>query len=114
MGFINDPKRKLLSASINLNTSLYEGFSLSILEANECGIPTIAFNFGESAEEQIINSHTGFIVENEEDFKDKLIKLLDDNELLKKMSDNVKNYSNNFNIKIIIKKWIKLFNEFDK
>lgn len=35
-GLTNNPKEVLLSSSINLNTSLFEGFSLSILEANEC------------------------------------------------------------------------------
>jgi len=62
MGITHDPKRELLTASINLNTSKYEGFSLSILEANECGVPTVSFNFGESAKEQILNDKTGICI----------------------------------------------------
>ena len=52
MGRTNDPKSVLLSSSINLITSDFEGFALSILEANECGIPTITLDFGESTSEQ--------------------------------------------------------------
>lgn len=114
MGLTNDPKKEFLSSSINLNTSKYEGFSLSILEANECGIPTIAFNFGESTEEQIINGKTGIIVKNQEEYKDKLKELMNNPNLLEELSKNVKEYSNNFQIEKIIDKWIELFNELDK
>lgn len=113
MGLTTEPKKELLSASINLNTSKYEGFSLSILEANECGIPTIAFNFGESSEEQIINEKTGIIVENIEQYKQKLKELIDNESKLKELSKNAKEYSNNFQIENIINNWIKLFNEID-
>ena len=90
MGVTNNPKKELLSSSINLNTSSYEGFSLSILEANECGVPTLSLDFGESVHEQILNNQTGIIVESKE------------------------NYINNFHIEKIIDKWLDLFNELDK
>lgn len=114
MGLTNNPQKELLSASINLNTSKYEGFSLSILEANECGIPTISFNFGESVEEQIIDDKTGIIANNIEDYINKLKKLMSDEKKLLKLSTNVKEYSNNFHIEKIIDKWLNLFNELDK
>lgn len=111
MGLTNDPKGVLLTSSISLNTSKYEGFSLSILEANECGVPTIAFNFGESTNEQIINGKTGIIASDINDYKEKLKELMDNSLKLEEMSLNAKEFSNEFQIEKIINKWIKLFDK---
>lgn len=110
MGLTNNPKDVLLNSSINLNTSKYEGFSLSILEANECGIPTIAFNFGESAPEQILNEKTGIIANNTEEYKAKLKNLMDDSKKLEELSINAKEFSKTFYIEKIIEKWINILN----
>lgn len=114
MGPTKEPQKVLLSSSINLNTSLFEGFSMSILEAQECGVPTISFNYWESVYEQILNNQTGIIAENKEDYIIKLKELmLNENKLLQ-LSKNAKVFSNNFHIEKIIDKWIELFNELDK
>ena len=109
MGRTNSPKNILLKSSINLNTSDYEGFALSILEANECGVPTISFDFGESTEEEIIDGKTGFIAKDREDYINKLKKMMDNTQLLQELSKNCKKYNDNFKIKNIIKEWEKLF-----
>lgn len=108
MGRTTDPKKVLLSSSINLNTSEYEGFSLSILEASECGVPTVSFHFGESVTEQILDSQTGFIASDKEDFMKKVQLLMSDPSLLQQMSLNAKEYNNNFKIDKIIKDWEKI------
>ena len=109
MGITNNPQQELLSSSINLNTSLFEGFSLSILEANECGIPTVSFDFGESAAEQIIDDKTGIIAKNKDEYKTKLLYLMKNNDKLEKMSIDCKKYNENFKIKKIIKQWFEVF-----
>lgn len=111
MGLTNDSEKVLLSSSINLNTSLFEGFSMGILEATECGVPSVSFRFGESADEEITKK-TGIIVEqnNIEKYKSELIKLMKDEGLLEKMSINCKKFSKKFDKKVIIQDWIKLFN----
>ena len=109
MGRTNKPMDVLLAASINLNTSDCEGFALSILEANECGVPTVTYNFGESAEEEILDGKTGFIAKNREDYINKLKRLMDDNKLLKEFSINSKKYNDNFKIGNIVKEWKKIF-----
>lgn len=114
MGLTNDPKKALLTASINLNTSSYEGFALSILEGNECGVPTITLDFGESVEEEIIDNKTGIIAKDIEDYKNKLKELMHNSEKLKELSLNAKEFSKNFQIEQIIEEWIKLFKELDK
>ena len=63
MGLTNDVKEKLLTSSIYLSTSSYEGFPLSIIEAYECGVPCISFNYGESCKEQIKDGVTGYVIE---------------------------------------------------
>jgi len=109
MGITHDPKRELLTASINLNTSKYEGFSFSILEANECGVPTVSFNFGESAKEQILNDKTGIIANDREDYFNQLKTMMDSEDKLEMLSKNAKEFSKQFQIETIIKEWIKLF-----
>ena len=114
MGMTSDPKKELLDSSINLNTSLFEGFSLSILEANECGVPTIAFDFGESSVEEILNEHTGIIADNKEEYIIKLKELMENEKKLKTFSTNCRNFSKKFYIETIIEQWIKLFDEIEK
>jgi len=114
MGVTDKPKEKLLTSSINLNTSSFEGFSLSILEANECGVPTITFDFGESVFEEIINGETGIIADDKKDYVNKLKELMSDTKKLKTLATNCKEFNNNFQIEIIVNDWIKLFNEIDK
>ena len=113
MGVTKNPKDELLKASINLNTSKYEGFSLSILEANECGIPTIAYNFGESANEQIINGKTGIIANNRQEYVSNLKELMLSNNKLLGLSKECKEYSKKFQIENIVKDWIKLFDSIE-
>lgn len=108
MGVTDKPKEVLLSSAINLNTSPSEGFSLSILEAYECGIPTIAFNFGEATLEQIIDGKTGIIAKDIDDYQDKLKYLMDNPDELDRMSKNAKEYAKNFTTDNVISKWVEL------
>ena len=113
MGLTTDSKKELLKASINLNTSRYEGFSLTILEANECGVPTVTFNFGESVDEEIINNKTGIIALDREDYIKRLKELMENNDSLIRLSKNCKEFSKKFQIENIVDDWIKLFDDID-
>jgi len=114
-GITNDPKSILLKSSLTLNTSLFEGFPLSIIEGYTCGLPVVSFNYGESAKDAIIDGKTGFIVKQNDinEYKKKLIQLLTDDELLLKFSNNAKQFSQMFSIEKISKQWEKLFNEIE-
>ena len=114
MGLTDDPKDVLLNSSINLNTSIHEGFCLSILEAIECGVPTISFNFGESVFEEIIDNKTGYIASDTDDFVNKLKYLMDDSDKLRDMSNECKKFSKNFHVESVINEWMVLFDEIDK
>lgn len=114
MGVTNNPKNILLKSSINLNTSSFEGFPMSILEANECGIPTVSLNFGESAEECILNNKTGIIAENIDEYEEKLKELMLNQDILLKMSKECKEFNSNFKIDKIINDWLDIFNKIDE
>lgn len=116
MGRTDDATSSYLASSINLNTSKYEGFSMSILEAQECGVPTISFDFGESAKEQILNKKTGYIIEqdNIKNFKATLIKVMDNSKILHDLSDSCKENSKNFHPNNIVLSWENVFKKIDK
>lgn len=116
MGHVEDIEKVLLGSSINLNTSKFEGFSLSILEAAMCGIPTISFNFGESVYDEILDSKNGYIIENDDINKyiEKLKYLMNNPKDLKKMSIYSKEFAKQFSKEKIIKDWIDLFEKIDK
>lgn len=109
MGSTNNPEEAFLNSSINLNTSDYEGFCLSILESAECGVPTITFDFGESVNEEIIDGKTGFIAKDKKDYIKKLKTLMDNDNLLNEMSINAKKNNEKFHIDKIIQDWEKIF-----
>lgn len=115
-GHTDNPMDVLLSSSINLNTSSFEGFSLSILEASMCGIPTVSFNFGESVYEEIKDNETGYIIENDniDKYIEKLDFLMNNYEKLTELSNNNKTFSNNFYVENVIGNWIELFVKIDE
>lgn len=115
-GVTHTPEAVLMTSSITLNTSLYEGFSLSIIEGFSCGIPVISFNFGESAHEQIINDYNGYVIENFniDKFKETLKKVITNDKKLRKLSKGAKEFSESFSISSVVEKWEKEFEEIDK
>jgi len=113
MGRTDNPEDILVKSDINLNTSDYEGFPMSILEACECGVPTVTLNFGESVYETVLDKQTGFVCKDKEDFINKLKLLMDDNNLLKDFSKYNISFATNFQSNKVIKNWIKVFNEID-
>lgn len=114
-GKTDDIKKVFLSSSINLNTSEYEGFPLSVIEGLECGVPIISYNNSESINEEIKDEYNGYIVEykNIKQFSEKLEYLINNSDILNNMSKNAKEFSSRFSINTIIKEWENLFNEME-
>ena len=106
-------KEVFINSSLNLNTSVFEGLSMTILEGNECGVPTLSFDFGETVGEQIIDGQTGIIVKQDdiEEYKNKLKELMTNPSILKHLSVNCKEFSNKFSVDIIFNEWEKLIND---
>lgn len=110
-GRTDNPKDKLFESSIYLSTSFVEGFPLSILEANECGVPCITYYFGESTSDSVIEGKTGYIVDfnNKSEYILKLKKLMDNSKLLKEMGDNSKEFAKRFSVEEIGRIWLSHF-----
>lgn len=78
-------------------TSELEGLGLCILEAKANATPTISVNWGGAIKEVIEDQQDGFIANDDHEFVNYVINLLEDDKLLKKMSKNAyDNYHKNF------------------
>lgn len=110
MGKTDNPKEVLLQSGIMLLTSEFEGLPLTVLEANECGVPVISFNFGETAKE-VIKNNTGILVEqnNKEEYQNKLVEIMENEETREQLSIEAKRFAKNFKIDEIQNQWYKLF-----
>ncbi|MEG1597210.1 MAG: glycosyltransferase [Bacilli bacterium] len=113
MGPTNNVKDVLKESSLLLITSSYEGLSMVIFEAYECGVPVLSFNFGNSVNQSIKNNITGVIIndDNKKEYENKLIELLTNYNFRKKLGENAKEYAKEYYIENIVKKWYDLFDE---
>ena len=111
MGTRKNVKKVLLNSAIFALTSYYEGFPMVILEAYECGVPVIIYNFGISSSECVIDGKTGFIVNygDKNEYIKKLEMLCSDYKLRKKMGQNAKSYARKFEVSNVCKRWYLLF-----
>lgn len=102
----------LKKSSIYLMTSFTESFGIVLIEAMNYGIPCIAFDSAEGASEIIINNDNGYLVSNrnKNNMINKIVKLIDDEKLRKKMGDNAKKTSTKFSKIDVKEKWINLLN----
>lgn len=112
-GVTHDSKAVFLKASCLLMTSLFEGLPLTLIEANECGVPCIAFNYGTSASEIILNHQTGILIEqdNQVEFVSEMVALLSNEERLIEMGKNAKGQASLFSVEKISQQWASLFEE---
>ena len=112
-GSTDDPRQVLLDHSLFLMTSSFEGMALVILEANECGVPVIAFRFGETAEEEIQNGQTGVLVGQDdfESYQRELCALMRDEKRRAELGNQAKQFAAQFRADAIGRQWYRLFAE---
>ena len=102
-----NPKSELLNASILMLASKYEAFSLAVFEANECGVPAIAFEFGEPTSEAIINGETGVVINRGDinGYKAQLYKLMTHPQLRMEYSINAKEHAKLAGLDKVLDTW---------
>lgn len=111
---IDKPTKDILDkyseSSILAMTSTYEGLPMVLLEALSCGIPVVSYGY-KCGPKDIISDDVGFCIEegNEKEYVSKLLLLMEDIELRKKMGEKARQKSLNFSSDTIMKKWISLF-----
>lgn len=111
--FNSNIENEYYKADILAMTSIYEGFGLVLVEAQSCGLPTIAFDCPTGPRNIINEGIDGYLIENGDakQFIKKLDDLMNNSEMKFKMGKNAIENSKRFDIEIITEKWIKLFNE---
>ena len=88
---------------------LYQGsadetFCMAVAEAQMLGVPAVVMDYG-CMSERVINNKTGFVCQNELEFCEKTISLLNDNNLWLKMNKEALKRKNYFKWEKIVGKW---------
>lgn len=106
-GETREPYAHLLDSRLTVNTSAFEGFSISILEAASAGVPAIAFHFGEAAEEEILDEKTGVLIpmDHNEEYVRALVRLLSDDDHVKALSLGAREHASRFIPSRIAEDW---------
>ena len=111
--FTTNIKSYYLESSIFVSTSRWEGFGLVITEAMECGLPVVAFE--NSGPKEIINKNgvNGVLVSKEDinQLSEKIIYLIDNEQIRLKMSKEAIERAKNFDIDNIVNKWRNILEE---
>jgi glycosyltransferase involved in cell wall biosynthesis len=109
-GFVShEEKVKLLSSSwIFVNPSSKEGWGVSVIEANACGTPTVAFDVP-GLRDSVVDGYTGLLVkeQSKEALAEAMLKVLKDERLRLKLSRNSLKWARRFS-------WDKSAREFMK
>ncbi len=82
-------------AWVTATASMIEGWGLTVIEANACGTPAVAFNVP-GLNESIVHGRTGMLAADDDEFVEHLIAVLDDEALRSRLAANAVEWSNNF------------------
>ncbi len=111
-GKTQDPNYFYKKAKIFLMTSMWEGLSMSLIEAMKHGCVPICYNSFDSVYDTISDSRNGYIIEYNDKtmFINKLKYLIKNPEELEKMSAlAIEDTNKKYNTDIIVEKWVNLF-----
>ena len=112
-GSVNDIKKCYQQSSMALISSYEESFSMVLLEAQSCGLPTVAFDCPFGPSEIITDGVDGFIVLNDDIlcFADRVCLLIENTELRRIMGLNAFNNVERFSESNVMPLWVELFDE---
>ena len=98
-GFVSEEEkvRRLNEMHVAVNTSAKEGWGLTVIEANACGTPTVSSNV-EGLRDAVVEGETGLLYEygNREQLAEKILLLLRDERLRRRLGDNALKRSREF------------------
>jgi glycosyltransferase involved in cell wall biosynthesis len=103
------------SASIFLMTSSAEGWPMTLMEASQMGVPTVAFDSFGALHDIVEDGYNGCIVPNNnvDAFTEALTNLMLDETTCKQMSYNAIEKSKEFEIEKIVGKWEELYEKME-
>jgi glycosyltransferase involved in cell wall biosynthesis len=107
LGFRKNPFKYLAHSDIFVLSSLWEGFSLAILEAMTCGIPVISSRCPPGPDEIITDGMNGLLVPvaDETALAEAMLRLLNDKSLSAKLAQAGRQRAEDFTLATIIKEY---------
>lgn len=113
-GFVSNIADAYSSAALSICTSDYEGFSMAIQESLQLGCPVVSFDCLYGPSDMIENDVNGFLVPfgDVEEMAQKIILILQNPDLMKKLSENAPKTMEKFSQISVLKKWATLFSNF--
>lgn len=110
-GATDEVANELKRADIYILTSKYEGLPVSVLEAMSSGLPIISTDI-EAIDGIVINKNNGLVVPpNVKDISDAIITLATDDKIRKKFSNNSRIISQNYDSKIMVENYEKIYSQ---
>lgn len=111
-GFTNDIKAEYRNSDLLAWPAAFEGLSIALADGMAHGLPSIGFSDAPSVNEVIIDGHNGFLVDNVDEFAEKLALLMYDVDLRIKLGQNAVKDVEKYSEENIAKKWNQILLEF--
>jgi len=107
-----DIRNEYLKSSFLVMTSVFEGLPMTLLEAQVLGLPMVSYACKCGPRDIIRDGENGFLIEGRDrvEMSRKIIELIENEELRKRMGRKSVEYSETFSREKIMSKWIDLFN----
>jgi glycosyltransferase involved in cell wall biosynthesis len=108
-----DVESEYINSSILVQPSRTEGFGLVLVEAMACGLPVISFDCENGPRSIITEGEDGFLIEpcDVDLFAERLVQLMNDNELRYKMGEKGQRKSQLYQIDSVGSQWKQLFDQ---
>lgn len=110
---VKDIQKEYLNSSILAMSSRYEGLPMTLLEAQVCGLPMVAYACKCGPKDLITDGENGFLVEegNKRQLAERLMQLMEDKSKRISMGQAAVKNSKNFTEAKVMQKWVDLFKE---
>ena len=105
-----------LKSSICVVSSVFEGFSMVLIEAMACGLPCVSFDCPYGPRNIIKEGEDGFLIEylNTQALADGISKLIEDKDLRKSMGRKGRENVLRFSREKVMQQWVDLFESLTK
>lgn len=97
LGFVSDEKKVdlLNGAWVMATPSMNEGWGVTVIEANACGTPAVAFRVA-GLDESVVDGVTGLLADDERQFADAISQILLDEGLRRRFSQQAREWAGRF------------------